>query len=119
MQKIDGVASVTVSLKEGRATVQLKPGNTVRLGALRERIEKNGFTPKEAVVVAVGELKTVGGQRRFTVTGANEVFAADTPAQGATDGTSLLVEGTVPVLRKGTAERMQITKMQPAGRKAP
>ncbi len=120
IRKVDGVELVTVLLKEGRAKVQLKPGNTVRLSALRERIEKNGFTPKEAIVVAAGELRIIGGQRTFAVSGTNEVFIADTgAAQGAAERTPIVVNGTVPVLQNGTSERIQITKVQPADRKTP
>ena len=119
IQKVDGVESVQVSLKEGRAKVQLKPGNTVRLSTLREQIEKNGFTPKEASVVAEGELTTVKGRLRFTVSGTAEAFLADASNQRATEGTPTIVEGVVAVAQKGTPERMHISKMQPVGRKTP
>lgn len=119
IQKVDGVESVQVSLKEGRAKVQLKPGNTVRLSTLRERIAKNGFTSKEASVVAEGELTTVKGQLTFTVKGTAEAFVTDTSNQRATQRTPVVVEGVVAVPQKGTPDRMQIIRMQPAGRKTP
>ncbi len=113
IQKIDGVESVTVSLTEGRAKIRLKPGNTVRLSALRGAIEENGFTPREASVVVVGELKSAGGQRALVVTGTNESLTAQTVAQGVPEGTPIVATGTVAVLQKGASERIHITKADP------
>ncbi len=56
IQKIEGVASVEVTLKRGHAEVQLKPGNRVRIEQLWEAVRKQGLTPKETEVVVRGTL---------------------------------------------------------------
>jgi len=56
IQKIEGVASVDVSLQRGHAQVELKPGNRVRIEQLWEAVRKQGLTPKESRVVVVGKL---------------------------------------------------------------
>ncbi len=50
MKKLPGVESVQASLKQGRAIVKLKPGNTVRLDDLVQKVRDNAFNPKEARV---------------------------------------------------------------------
>lgn len=65
---------MNVSLKQGLASIRLKPGNTVTLEQVRKAIENNAFTPKEARVVAVGDLVSSSGRLQFRVTGANETF---------------------------------------------
>ena len=74
VKKIEGVESVKVSLNEGRATIVLKPGNTVRLDQIRKAVEEQGFTPKDAKVKAIGNLSGPNGHLQFTVSGSNEVF---------------------------------------------
>src|SRR5258706_5034037 len=56
IQKIEGVASVEVTLKRGHAEVQLKPGNRVRIEQLWEAVRKQGLTPKETQVLVRGTL---------------------------------------------------------------
>src|ERR1043166_8611851 len=56
IQKVDGVASVEVTLKRGHAEVQLKPGNRVRVEQLWEAVRKQGLTPKDTAVVIRGTL---------------------------------------------------------------
>lgn len=69
MQKVDGVASVRVSLNDGLTVLDLKPGNAVTLVKLRQIIKSNGFVSKEATVRARG---SVDGERSFVVSGTNE-----------------------------------------------
>ena len=66
LKKIEGVESVTVSLKEGSADIYLKPENKVTLPYLRRIVHSNGFQTKDARVVARGRL-----------TGSAESFALD------------------------------------------
>lgn len=54
MQKVDGVQTVRVSLKEGLTTLELRPDNTVTLLQLRAVIKNNGFVSKDAAIVARG-----------------------------------------------------------------
>lgn len=104
IKKVTGVQAVTVSLNKGVATINFKTGNTVRMQQLRDAVKKNGFTPKDAVVNAVGQLTTTDDHKlMFTVAGTGERFqvvseGARVSAAEASRllGTSVLVEGTVP-----------------------
>lgn len=44
LKKLEAVESVSTSLKNGEAAVQLKPGRTVTEGELRQAVKKAGFT---------------------------------------------------------------------------
>jgi len=81
MQKVDGVQTVRVSLKDGLTVLDLKPGNAVTLARLREIIKSNGFVSKEAIVVASGH---PDGPDAFIVGGTNERIHVSTPAQSTT-----------------------------------
>ena len=74
LKKISGVESVEVSLNKGRATVKLKPGNTVSVPQLWELIHKNGYTPKVTAVSVRGDLTTVNGQLLLKISGAKETL---------------------------------------------
>lgn len=47
--QIAGVASVTMDLKGGKATVILKKGAKVSEQVLRQAVEEAGFTPREII----------------------------------------------------------------------
>ena len=104
MKKMEGVESVEPRLNEGKAFVQLKPGNTVRLEDLVQKVRDNAFHPKEARVTARGELVSTGGKLLFKVSGINEVYEVAPEAKEGrmTEdlkrnlGKTLLVEGIVP-----------------------
>jgi copper chaperone CopZ len=72
MQRVDGVQSVTVSLKDGLTILDLKPDNTVSLAKLRQVIKNNGFVSKEAQIVARGSTTGGGGAAGFEVSGTRE-----------------------------------------------
>ena len=83
MQKVEGVHTVRVSLKEGVTILELKPENAVTLAKLRQIIKNNGFVSKEANVVARG---APNGPRGFVVSGTNEDLSLSaSPQQGAAD----------------------------------
>ena len=54
MQKVDGVKSVQVSLKQGVTTLELRPENKVTLAQLRTVIKNNGFVSRDAEIIARG-----------------------------------------------------------------
>ena len=54
MRKVEGVADVTVSLKDGLTVLELKPGNTVTMAGLRSIIKNNGFVSRDADITATG-----------------------------------------------------------------
>jgi hypothetical protein len=72
MQKVDGVQTVKVSLKDGLTILDLKPGNSVTLATLRQVIKNNGFVSKEAQVLGGGSPSGSSGDWRFKVSGTNE-----------------------------------------------
>jgi copper chaperone CopZ len=75
MQKVEGVEKVSVSLKEGLATLNLKPANALTMAKLRDIIKNNGFVSKEAVIVAhgapgsAGVFEVSGTEERLPMTG--------------------------------------------------
>jgi copper chaperone CopZ len=56
LKGLDGVDEVTVSLNEGYAELRLHDGGQTTLAEIRGVIQKNGFTPKNAVVTVSGVL---------------------------------------------------------------
>jgi hypothetical protein len=83
MQKVDGIQTARVSLKDGLTILDLKAGNGVTVSNLRQIIKNNGFVSKEAVVLASGRPE---GTTTFVVSGTNEsltVSSAPQPAEGA------------------------------------
>jgi copper chaperone CopZ len=82
MQKVEGVQSVRVSLKEGLTTVELKPANKVTLAHLRTIIKNSGFVSRNADVVANGIVRD--GQ--FEVSGTAERLTPSPAARRIDDG---------------------------------
>ena len=121
MKKIVGVESVEVKLKEGRALIHLKPGNTVRLEDVEHRVRENGFHPKEAVVIARGEIVSAGEKPQLSITGPNQMYSlAASPEQlvelKSVIGKAVSVEGTVPAAtEKSISHIIQLKsfKLQP------
>jgi hypothetical protein len=72
MQKIEGVQTARVSLKEGLTILDLKPDNRVRLSRLREVIKNNGFVSRDAVIVGSGTVISNAGAAEFEVAGTGE-----------------------------------------------
>jgi len=91
MQKVDGVQDVRVRLNDGLTVLDLKPGNTVKLGRLRQIIRNNGFVPKEATVIASG---AVTGAHAFVVSGTGEQLPLTTEARRTGEDWQLSVAAT-------------------------
>lgn len=72
--KIEGVASVSVSLNEGMTTVQFAASHRVRAEEIREVIRANGFSPKEAEVRVAGTLGLRGDSLTLAVPGTDERY---------------------------------------------
>ena len=82
MQKVDGVQTVRVSLKEGLTVLELRPDNTVTLSQLRAVIKNNGFVSKDAQIIARGAIRN----GMFDVSGTGEQLTTSAPATAAEDG---------------------------------
>lgn len=116
MKKIDGVESVSVSLNEGKARLAMKPGNKVTLDQVRRLVERNGFTPKAATVIAeAGVVADPAGQPQLRLVGTNESF----PVASATAesvrmelkkqmGKRVVVQGVVPPTKENPAGPMDV-----------
>lgn len=68
-KKVEGVASVEVSLKEGTAQIVLKRGNRVDPERFRQLARDNGFTPKGSEVRVAGRVIEQGGKPALEVSG--------------------------------------------------
>ena len=82
MQKVDGVQTVRVSLKEGLTVLELRPDNTVTLSELRTVIKNNGFVSKDAQIIARGAMR----DGMFDVSGTGERLTINAPATAVEDG---------------------------------
>jgi copper chaperone CopZ len=105
MKGIPGVDTVDVDLNTGLVTIKLTPGNSAAMRQFNQAVEKNGFTHKDAAVVARGALTGTVSAPFFEVAGTQDRFAL-TPAATGTDITALLgktvtITGVVPQAPKG------------------
>lgn len=121
MQKVDGVDTVVVTLKEGHARLTLKPGNKVTLNELRKLIERNGFTPRGATVTAEAEeVTSANGATQIRVTAANETFPIASATSDAARaelkqqaGKSFIVEGVIPAAKDNPTGAVEIKAVKP------
>ena len=105
MKGIQGVNTVDVDLNTGLVTIKLAPGNSAVMRQFNQAVEKNGFTHKDAVVVARGKLTGTATAPLFEVAGTQDRFAL-TPAGTAANISALLgktvtVTGVLPQVAKG------------------
>jgi len=105
MEKLPGVASATMSLNEGRAIIQLRPGNAITMAQIRQSVERNGFTPQQAVVSGEAQVIAMGDKLQLRISGTNDTYElASTPH----------ADGVLPQLRNSTGERVVIEGIIPA-----
>ncbi|MGD0446646.1 MAG: heavy metal-associated domain-containing protein [Edaphobacter sp.] len=105
MKGIQGVNTVDVDLNTGLVTIKLTPGNSAAILQFNQAVEKNGFTHKDAAIVARGKLTGIPSAPFFEVAGTQDRFAL-VPAATAVDIASLLgktvtIAGTLPQVSKG------------------
>jgi copper chaperone CopZ len=105
MKGIEGVHSVDVDLNTGLVTIKLNPGNRATMRQFNEAVEKNGFTHKDAYVVAKGKLTGSASAPVLQIDGTTDQFALR-PATGENDLASLLgktvtIAGVLPQAPKG------------------
>jgi cation transport ATPase len=105
MKGIQGVDTVDVDLNTGLVAIKLTPGNTAAMRQFNQAVEKNGFTHKDAMIVARGKLSGTASAPFFEVAGTQDRFAL-TPAATSVDITALLgktvnIAGTLPQAPKG------------------
>lgn len=105
MKGIQGVNTVDVDLNTGLVSVKLSPGSTASMHQFNEAVEKNGFTHKDANIVARGKMTGTAAAPYFEVAGTQDRFAL-APTAASSDITGLLgktvtVAGTLPQAAKG------------------
>lgn len=89
MKGVQGVNTVDVDLNSGLVAIKLAPGNTAGMRQIEEAIEKNGFTHKDATVVARGKVSGSSAAPVLEVTGTSDRYAL-TPAGSSIDLAALL-----------------------------
>lgn len=105
MKGIRGVDKVDVDLNTGLVTIALTAGNSATMHQFNEAVEKNGFTHKDAKVVAVGKLSGTAAAPYFEVNGTGDRYALSPQGRAADIGSLLgktvTVTGTLPQSAKG------------------
>lgn len=111
---------MNVSLKSGLVSITLTPGNSATLAEIRKAILNDAFSPKEAQVVAVGELVSQNGKLYFRVARSNELFPVAAPTHMShmpwenEVGHTVLATGLIPAPAKGTeGGALQVVSVSP------
>jgi copper chaperone CopZ len=105
MKGIEGVNTVDVDLNTGLVTIKLTPGNSAAMRQFNQAVEKNGFTHKDAVLVARGKLTGTASAPFFEVAGTQDCFAL-VPTANSMDiaallGKTVTITGVLPQAPKG------------------
>lgn len=105
MKGIQGVNTVDVDLNTGLVTIKLTPGSNASMHQFNEAVEKNGFTHKDANIIARGKVTGTAAAPFFEVAGTQDRFAlkaVGTPGDLATMvGKTVTIAGTLPQAGKG------------------
>lgn len=105
MKGIQGVDKVDVDLNTGLVVIKLTPDNSAAMRQVNQAVEKNGFTHKDATVIARGKLTGTVNAPFFEVTGTQDRFALVPAATGldiaALLGKTVTVTGVLPQAPKG------------------
>lgn len=72
--KLPGVESVSVSLTQARATVKLKPANSISVSQLWQLLRDKGYTPKSTSVSIRGDLVESQGGLQLKASGTNDMI---------------------------------------------
>ena len=105
MKGIQGVNTVDVDLNTGLVAIKLNPGNGAAMRQFNEAVEKNGFTHKDANIVARGRLTGTTSAPFLEVAGTQDRYALS-PVAASADIASLLgkvvtIAGVLPQAPKG------------------
>jgi cation transport ATPase len=119
MTAIPGVGKVDVDLNTGLVSIALNSGNGASMKQFNAAVEKNGFTHKDAKIVARGKLTGTAAAPVFEVSGTGDRYQL-AAGGAAVDVTSLLgktvtVKGTLPQAAKGkTPARLNYASIEEA-----
>ena len=96
LKKIKGVESASFRTKDSVAVLELKPGNTVALGDIRDAVKRMGYTPAGAKVTVRGEARKAGGKWIIRVSGVDAEYPLDVSAgQEIRDSGITIIEGSL------------------------
>ena len=103
MKGIQGVNKVDVDLNTGLVAIQLAPGNAAAMQQFNQAVEKNGFTHKDAKIVAKGRITGTVSAPVLEVTGTTDKYALAGSGANITSliGKTVTVSGTLPQAPKG------------------
>jgi copper chaperone CopZ len=105
MKGIQGVNTVDVDLNTGLVTIKLTPGNNASMRQFNQAVEKNGFTHKDADIVAKGKLTGTADAPVLEISGTEDRYALSPTAAeldiGSLLGKTVTVSGVVPQSPKG------------------
>ena len=103
MKGIEGVNKVDVDLNTGLVAIQLAPGNAAAMQQFNQAVEKNGFTHKDAKIVAKGRITGTASAPVLEVTGTTDKYALAGSGANITSliGKTVTVSGTLPQAPKG------------------
>ena len=96
LKKIKGVEAASFRTKDSVAVLELKPGNTVPLGEIRDAVKRMGYTPAGAKVTVRGEARKDGGKWILRVAGVEAEYPLEVPAgQEIRAGGVTIIEGSL------------------------
>ncbi len=105
MKGISGVNTVDVDLNTGLVTIKLTPGNNASMQQFNAAVEKNGFTHKDATIIAKGKVSGTSDHPFLEVAGTQDRYAlaSATPRTDVASllGKSVVVTGLLPQAAKG------------------
>ena len=116
MKKIDGVESVEVRLNEEKAVIKMKPGNGMRFDQLVKIVRDKAFTPKEARIIARGELVSSASKLQLQLTGTSDLYELTSIGAEAKEnaGKAVLVEGIIPAPKGNSYDKViQVKSVRP------
>lgn len=105
MKGIQGVNTVDVDLNTGLVSIKLSPGNSASMRQFNQAVERNGFTHKDAEIMARGVLSGTATAPVLEVAGTTDKYVL-TPSAAAADvgsliGKAVMVAGVLPQAPKG------------------
>jgi copper chaperone CopZ len=96
LKKIKGVESASFRTKDSVAVLELKPGNTVTLGEIRDAVKRMGYTPAGAKVTVRGEARKDGAKWILRVAGLDAEYPLDVSAgQEIRESDIMIIEGSL------------------------
>ena len=103
MKGIPGVNKVDVDLNTGLVSIQLAGGNGAGMQQFNQAVEKNGFTHKDAKIVATGKITGTAAAPVFEVTGTNDRYSLAGSGANVSSllGKTVSISGTIPEVPKG------------------